>query len=156
MKYFLIFITFMFIACSSLITGVVSATSSIVVFAITLPIKAVYKISKSTLDYASSSSNSSLSKKGEKALKKQNYKKAYEYYKQACNEDEISFCALAKYSYKKCELLNDGCKYEELPSNNAINYLTGKLFLDEAKALSGDEKQAYIKIACEFDNSLCE
>lgn len=154
MKTIFILFAFMFLGCSSVISGVASLASDIVVAAVTLPIKAVYKIGKSTLNAANSNSNSTLSKEANNALKKQNYKKAYELYAKACNEDEPMLCALANYSYKKCELLNDGCKNNEVLQNNAVKYLSAKLFLDEANELSGDEKKAYIKIACEFDLSI--
>lgn len=154
MKIIFTLLAFVFLGCSSVITGVASLASDIVIAAVTLPIKAIYKIGKSTLSVANSNSNSSITKDASKALEKQNYKKAYELYVKACNEDEPMLCALANYSYKKCELLNDGCKNNEVLQNNAVKYLSAKLFLDEANELKGNEKKAYINIACEYDLSI--
>lgn len=154
MKIIFVIFAFVFLGCSSIVTSVVSLASDVVIAAVSLPVKALYKVGKATLSAASSNSNSSLTKDAKKALQKQNYKKAYEYYAKACNDDEPMLCALGNYSFKKCELLKDGCKNNEIIQNPAVKYLSAKLFLDEANELKGDEKKAYINIACEFDLSI--
>lgn len=154
MKIIFSFILFIFLGCSSLINGVASVATSVAVFAITIPIKVIYSVGKSALNAASSNSNSNDTKIAKKALEQKNFKKAYEYYARACNDDEPMVCALGNYAYTKCELLNDGCKINTIINNNAIKYFSAKLFLDEAKELSEENKKAYVNIACSYDNSI--